>query len=80
MNFFMTISASHCPSWMSSMSLCPARMFGFLLMSATAMIATGPSSGAVNLDPDIGNIPPESDLGRFAKSRYYFYWDFEMLN
>ena len=72
MNFFMTMSASHCPSWMSSMSLCPGRMLGLLLMSATAMMATGPSSGAVNLDPDIGNIPPESDLGIFGQSYFHF--------
>ena len=59
MNFFMTTSASHCPSWMSSTSLCLGRMCGLLLMSLTAMMATGPSSGALNLVPSIGKIPPE---------------------
>ena len=63
-NFFMTTSASHCPFWMSSISLWSGRMSGLLLMSSTAMIATGPSSGALNLVPSIGNIPPAIEINR----------------
>ena len=62
MNFFITTSASHWPSWISRTSLCLGRILGSLLMSFTAMIATGPNSGALNLVPFIGNIPPEKQL------------------
>ena len=55
-------AASHCPFWMSSISLWSGRMSGLLLMSSTAMIATGPSSGALNLVPSIGKIPPAIEI------------------
>ena len=48
-------------AWMSRRSVCPGRMFWLLLMSETAMMATGPSDGAENLIPDIGNIPPSRE-------------------
>ena len=43
-------------------------MLGLLLISLTAMIATGPSSGALNLVPSMGKIPPETYVHHYLQA------------